>query len=184
MRCRYASELGLHVEVGPLIIATLVSPCALAALSHPPPISFRRGKVQCTHFQARARSTFAGSRPNIHAKHMKMCWNTSLPRIANEDARVFFDPGYFSICSFALLSLIIRARLQDVLHWSVKLTGVEYYFEIFKLLDTDIWSFLEMFRNWSIDSFWYFIRRFCFSVFTFEVAREYLDILELINIEG
>ena len=35
MRCRYASELGLHVEVGPLIIATLVSPCALAALSHP-----------------------------------------------------------------------------------------------------------------------------------------------------
>lgn len=45
--------------------------CPLPPHPTPPPISFRRGKVQCTHFQARARSSFAGSRPNIHAKHIR-----------------------------------------------------------------------------------------------------------------
>lgn len=130
MRCRYASELGLHVEVGPLIIATLVSPCALAALSHPtPPLRlyhFAAAKYN-VHISKRGLVPVSPGLGQISTRNtsVKMCWNTSLPRrIANEDAHVARVPFFFFffliLATFpSLLSrtsfVDARLRLQDPL---------------------------------------------------------------------
>ena len=146
MRCRYASELGLHVEVGPLIIATLVSPCALAALSHPtPPLRlyhFAAAKYN-VHISKRGLVPVSPGLGQISTRNtsVKMCWNTSLPRrIANEDAHVarvpfffffFFDPGHFSIFALSYLFRWCEITITRSSDFSIfQFRNVEYFFNL------------------------------------------------------